>query len=78
MTIRDILNFLLDADLSVLIIYPAAFFIIIYLLLKGLKFLDGRTETVSKIGIEILKIFFYIFCIILLIGTFLSIFDLKP
>ena len=78
MTIRDIFNFLVNTELSLLIIYPAAFFIIIYFLLKGLEYLDDRIEKVSKIGIGILKIFFYIFCIILLIGMFLTIFDLKP
>ena len=78
MTIRDIFNFLANTELSLLIIYPAAFFIIIYFLLKGLEYLDDRIEKFSKIGIGILKIFFYIFCIILLIGMFLTIFDLKP
>ena len=78
MTIRDIFNLLTNTELSLLIIYPAIFFIIIYFLLKGLEYLDDRIEKFSKIGIGILKIFFYIFCIILLIGMFLSIFDIKP
>jgi len=78
MTLRDILNFLLDTDLSLLIIYPVVFFVGMYLFLKCLEYIDDRIEIISKIGIKILKIFFYIFCIILLISMFLMIFDIKP
>ena len=65
------LNFLLDTNLSSLIIYPVVFLAGMYLFLKYLEFLDKRIETISKKGLKILKIFFYFFCIIWVITLFL-------